>query len=107
MGGIKMEAAAIKEYFEEVFTKRGEWISQTYPIDRGIKLMISPDQIALALVQAGYYSDLKKARTRVKRHLATDTKEKRAGRCIVSLQEYHDYLTKYKLPQPDSSKGYS
>lgn len=70
----------MKKYLEEVVKYVAMGSPQTFPLDRGVKLMLPPDDIANALVQGGYYADLKQAKSRVMRHLRSDTAEKRAQR---------------------------
>lgn len=81
-------------------TERIIWDSQAHVIDSCIKLKKPPDKIAKLLVEHRYYSDLKNAEKRVKRHLATDTKSKRLGRKIITQSEYYEYLKEFNLPLP-------
>lgn len=76
------------------------WDSQAHVIDSCIKFKKAPDKIAKLLVEHHYYSNLKDAEKRVKRHLATDTKSKRLGRNIITQSEYYEYLKIFNLPLP-------
>lgn len=76
------------------------WDSQAHAIDSCIKFKNPPDKIAKLLVEHHYYSNLKDAEKRVKRHLASDTKSKRLERNIITQSEYYEYLKKFDLPMP-------
>jgi hypothetical protein len=97
---IKKSTVKNKKLHEDLSSPQIIWGNQTHVIDSCVKLGMPPARIASILVSHHYCKDEKSAKTRIKRHLSTDTKLKRLARNIITPSEYYKYLKKYNFPMP-------
>jgi len=83
-------------FWEDVRCQHDKW-SQADIVDCGIKWKIPHFHIAMALMEHDENYDMRKAISRIKRHLRDDTQSKRVSRGIISELEYQEYLRMYPL----------
>jgi hypothetical protein len=83
-------------FWDDVRCQQDKW-SQADIVDCGIKWKIPHSIIATALMEHDKNYDMRKAISRIKRHLRGDTQSKRVSRGLISELEYQEYLNMYPL----------